>query len=108
MSMPTIPKDRDRPTKCEVVVDLLKSVAMEETALAHLVWAEAGKIRAFVGRRYEFPLNPTAGEVVAFNAQVFQLMDTVVMKEWLLLRKMRDVIQLGRWFCDDDNNHSEE
>lgn len=42
MSMPTIPRDRHRPTKCEVVIDLLKSIAMEETALGHLDRNRAG------------------------------------------------------------------
>lgn len=100
MSMPTIPEERHRPTKREVVIDLLKSIAMEETALAHLINAEAEKIQAFVGEGRNFPLCPRPREVIEFNAQVFKLMDVIVMKEWLLLRKLRDVADMVPW-CND-------
>ena len=46
MSMPQIPEESFRPTKEEVVIDLLKSIAMEENAIAHLLHAEAEKIQA--------------------------------------------------------------
>lgn len=91
MSMPTIPEERYRPTHDEVVIDLLKSIAMEETALAHLIEAEANKVRAFVGPGRNFPLNPSVPQIIKFNAQVFKLIDVIVMKEWLLLRKLREV-----------------
>lgn len=102
MSMPSIPEERYRPTKSEVVIDLLKSIAMEETALSHLVNAEAEKIQAFVGRKKDFPFNPSVKEIMAFNSQVFKIMDVVVMKEWLLLRKMKDVLEMASWIRDDD------
>lgn len=99
MSMPVIPEEPHRPTKGEVIIDLLKSIAMEETALAHLIHAEAEKVRAFVGKKRDFPLCPKPREVIEFNAQVFKLMDTIVMKEWLLLRKLRDVADMVPWAC---------
>lgn len=101
MSMPTIPEERHRPTKHEVIIDLLKSIAMEETALANLISAEAKKVKAFVGRKGDFPLDPSVGEIIAFNANVFKIMDVIVMKEWLLLRKLNDVAALAPWDCDD-------
>lgn len=95
MSMPTIPQEPYRPTRDEVIIDLLKSIAMEETALANLVDAEACKVRAFVGWYKDLPFQPSVGQVIAFTAQVFKLIDTVVMKEWLLLRKLREVAYLA-------------
>jgi|GEM_PF-5195033 len=95
MSMPTIPQEPVRPTRAEVVIDLLKSIAMEEVALANVLDAEANKVRAFVGQFQDFPLQPSAAQVLAFTVQVFRLIDTVVMKEWLLLRKLREVAYLA-------------
>lgn len=102
MSMPTIPEERYRPTHDEVIIDLLKSIAMEETALAHLIAAEARKVKAFVGRHENFPFGPSAAQIIAFNAQVFKMIDVIVMKEWLLLRKLKDVAELAALFGLDD------
>lgn len=100
--MPSIPEERYRPTRPEVIIDLLKSIAMEETALSHLVNAEAEKIQAFIGKKRDFPFNPSVKEIMAFNAQVFKIMDIVVMKEWLLLRKLKDVLEMATWIHRDD------
>ncbi len=43
MSMPQIPEEKFRPSLEEVVIDLLASIALEETALSHLIHAEAEK-----------------------------------------------------------------
>ncbi|WP_083659790.1 MULTISPECIES: hypothetical protein [Paenibacillus] len=48
MSMPQIPEETFRPTKEEVVIGLLKSIAMEENAIAHLLHAEAEKVQATI------------------------------------------------------------
>ncbi|MCS7460413.1 hypothetical protein N0M98_09690 [Paenibacillus doosanensis] len=93
MSMPKIPEEPYRPTKEEVVIDLLKSIAMEETAISHLLNAEAEKIQAFVGKCLDFPTSPTTREIIKFEGQVFKLVDIIVMKEWLLLRKLENVIE---------------
>ncbi|MEK3787678.1 hypothetical protein [Paenibacillus sp. FSL K6-1230] len=99
MSMPQIPEERFRPSKEEVVIDLLKSIAMEETAISHILNAEAEKIQAFVGKNLDFPGCPTTKEIIRFNAQVFKVIDVVVMKEWLLLRKMENAMELETTAC---------
>ncbi len=93
MSMPTIPEEHFRPTKDEVVIDLLKSIAMEETAISHLLNAEAEKIQAFVGKELDFPSCPSNEFILKFNGQTHKLVDVIVMKEWLLLRKMESTIE---------------
>ncbi|OUM94254.1 MAG: hypothetical protein BAA04_02335 [Firmicutes bacterium ZCTH02-B6] len=108
MGMPTIPQEPYRPTRAEVIIDLLKSIAMEETALAHLMDAEAYKVRAFVGRYQNFPLQPSMPQVLAFTAQVFKLIDVIAMKEWLLLRKLREVAHLACVCEGDDGYHWRE
>lgn len=76
----------------KVVDDLLDSIAQEEMALASLVDAEASKLKAFVGDCCNFPTNPSNHEIITINKSVTRLLETVVMKEWLLLKKLEDVI----------------
>jgi hypothetical protein len=96
MSMPTIPPEPHRPDLGEVMIDLLESIALEEIALSHIMNAEAEKIQAFVGECLDFPTNPTNHEIVKFNKGVNRLLETIVMKEWLLLKKLENVIDI----CD--------
>ncbi|MFD2443227.1 hypothetical protein ACFSO7_04430 [Bacillus sp. CGMCC 1.16607] len=99
MSMPTIPAEPHRPNRNEVIIDLLESIALEEIALSHIMNAEAEKIQAFVGKCHDFPTNPTSCEIIKFNKGVTQLLETIVMKEWLLLRKLENVLE----FHDKDS-----
>ncbi|MCT1399281.1 hypothetical protein AK95_30385 [Paenibacillus sp. LC231] len=95
MSMPQIPEESFRPTKEEVVIDLLKSIAMEENAIAHLLHAEAEKIQAFVGHHHRISVEPSHADLIKLSGQVTQLLDVIVMKEWLLLRKLENVMELN-------------
>lgn len=95
MSMPTIPHEKHRPTMCETIIDLLKSIALEEMALSHLVNAESEKLHAFVGKYCDFPTEPTTHEIIKFNQSINQVMDSVLMKEFLLLRKLEKTIHLS-------------
>src|SRR3954453_12891244 len=94
MSMPTIPEELFRPTLGEAVIDLFKSIAMEETAISHLLNAEAEKIQAFVGHQLDFPINPTNLDILRFNQSVTKLVDVIVMKEWLLFRKLETSMEI--------------
>ncbi|WP_238941729.1 hypothetical protein [Bacillus sp. REN10] len=94
MSMPSIPKEPHRPDKNEVIIDLLESIALEEIALSHILNAEAEKIQAFVGECLDFPTKPNNHEIIKFNKSVQSLIETVVMKEWLLLKKLESVMEL--------------
>ncbi|WP_051272247.1 hypothetical protein [Shimazuella kribbensis] len=92
MSMPQIPDGKNRPSFSEVIIDLLESIALEEIALANLINAEAEKVQAFVGKKLDFPTCPTNTEIDKFNNGVLKLLDVIVMKEWLLLRKFENVL----------------
>lgn len=93
MSMPTIPPEPHRPNRKEVTIDLLESIALEEIALSHLINAESEKVQAFVGKHLNFPTCPSNKEIIKFNRGVTQLLETIVMKEWLLLKKFENVIE---------------
>ena len=93
MSMPQIPEESFRPTKEEVVIDLLKSIAMEENAIAHLLHAEAEKIQAFVGHHHRISVEPSHADLIKLSGQVTQPLDVIVMKEWP--RKLENVMELN-------------
>jgi hypothetical protein len=94
MNIPKIPQMPHRPDKQEVIIDLLESIAFEEVALSHILNAEAEKIQAFVGSCLDFPTKPNNHEIIKFNKSVQDLIETVVMKEWLLLKKLDNVMEL--------------
>ncbi|MEJ9230883.1 hypothetical protein LAV79_15635 [Peribacillus butanolivorans] len=104
MSMPTIPQEPFRPNKKEVTIDLLESIALEEIALSHIMNAEAEKIQAFVGECLDFPTCPKNEEIIKFNKGVNQLLETIVMKEWLLLNKLENVLDFFD-DCDKSDRH---
>ncbi|OIJ10109.1 hypothetical protein BKP35_13410 [Anaerobacillus arseniciselenatis] len=98
MGIPTLPKQRHRPNFDETMIDLMESIAKEELALSQLIASESNKIKAFVGRELDFPTCPTTTEILNFNYSVNKLMDTVLMKEWLLLKKLETVSHMKSTF----------
>ncbi|MFS0559031.1 hypothetical protein [Brevibacillus sp. 179-C9.3 HS] len=108
MSIPHIPESIHRPSMNEVIIDLLESIALEEIALSHLINAEAEKLQAFVGKHLDFPTCPSNEEILKMNHQTSKLMDVIVMKEWLLLRKLEDVIFLCEEIAPCPIDHCEE
>lgn len=91
MSMPTIPPQPHRPDFCHLAIDLLESIALEETALAHILNAEAEKIQAFL---CHLPVCATPQEFIDFDISVSETMEDIIMKEWLLLKKFEKVTRL--------------
>ncbi|WP_028987877.1 hypothetical protein [Thermicanus aegyptius] len=94
MSLPDHPVGKSMPTMKEVIIDLLHSIALEEIALSHLLNAESEKIQAFVGKKLDFPTCPTNAEIAKFNRETSKFLEVIVMKEWLLLRKLENIIFL--------------
>ena len=88
MSMPTIPEEPHRPSKEQVIQDLLKSVALEENALAHLMNVEAEKLRRLLEASATLSLTQQSTVLGQHAEQTIKLMDMIIMKEWLLLRKI--------------------
>lgn len=95
--MPTIPEELHRPSLEQVVVDLLKSIALEETALAHLLNAEAEQMLAFVRECRDAGSTRAGCELLEqAKSQSVMLLDAIVMKEWLLLRKLEHTLELSK------------
>lgn len=94
MSMPQIPEEKHRPCLKETVIDLLESIALEEIALSHLVNAEAEKIQTFLHVIKDSHSCCKGEELIKFNASIGKIIDTVIMKEWILLKKLESVMQI--------------
>ncbi|GAB6139118.1 hypothetical protein [Halanaerobaculum tunisiense] len=84
MSTPQIPDV----TQEESLTDLLESIALEETALAHVENAEAEKIQAIVG---DFD-NLTVQQILDLQDSVDDTLKTTVKKQMLLQFKLEDVL----------------
>ncbi|MFF2448929.1 hypothetical protein ACFVSW_17750 [Neobacillus sp. NPDC058068] len=102
--------DHDKHSLNHVLFDLIKSVANEEEALALLIEAEADKIQAFIGTHSEFPTKPSNKEILDLNRSVTQMLETIVMKEWLLLKKLErtlEAIHIPREDCEDFGDYQD-
>lgn len=103
LSLPEFPAQHHRPSLYQTTVDLLDSIALEEIALAHLLNAEAEKIQKFLGKISHC----TPAEVLLdFNITVNETLETVIMKEWLLLRKLEKVIRFFNKHFSNCHHHS--
>ncbi|MBL4953002.1 hypothetical protein JK635_12340 [Neobacillus sp. YIM B02564] len=97
-----IPEEPLRPDTDDAMVDLLGSIAMEEIAISHLLSAEAKKMLAFIGKDLDFPTNPSNAEIFQFNKEAARLIESLVIKEWLLLRKLQNAAD---FFSNKKENH---
>ncbi|MEK8132664.1 hypothetical protein WMW72_32765 [Paenibacillus filicis] len=77
----------------EALTHLVNSIAIEEEALATLMRAEADKTLAFVGKNRELPTQPSNSEFIQFNQSVTKLLDSILMAEWMLMKKIDSVMQ---------------
>lgn len=81
MSAPKIP---DRKPE-EALVDIIESIALEETALAHIINAEGEKVQKAVS------LAKSVDDLIDANEAVDKTLKTVIMKEILLQIKFQQV-----------------
>ena len=72
--------------RCQAIVDLIESVALQETALAHILNAEGEKMQAMLNMQ-----GMTAQRMLAFNNSVIRLIRAAVRLEMLLQAKFETV-----------------
>lgn len=77
----------------DALTQLVKSIAIEEEALATLMRAEAEKTLAFVGKDQNLPTHPSTSEFIQFNQTVTKILDSILMAEWMLMKKIDSVMQ---------------
>ena len=83
----------------EAINDLLESIALEETAIAHLINAEGEKIQKLV--QCNFPAPDCFEQVLEFQQGISNLFDKLIKKQDQLVAKMKLVVS----FYDDRNSH---
>lgn len=99
MSMPQIPEEKYRPDACEVMIDILKSIALEETALAHILNADGEKNQLVIKKMQCDLRDKSLQELHYCIKQTERILNTVMMKEWLLLKKMETLSEMKDLFC---------
>ena len=86
MSAPEIPEREQE----EALTDLLESIALEETALAHILNAEGEKIQAIVGQIEDGELTPD--EAIEQQEAIMKMLRMPIKQQILLQFKLEDVL----------------
>ncbi|MFV0274822.1 MAG: hypothetical protein ACK5HL_01090 [Bacilli bacterium] len=94
MSMPTIPENKYRPSFNETIIDLLESIALEETALSHILNAQGEKLQHAVRKSKCEKISLC--ELEESFALANKTLVEVIMKEWLLIVKMNNISDIIR------------
>jgi hypothetical protein len=100
MGMPIIP-ERTQP---EAFTDLLVSIALEETALAHIINAEGEKIQAVSTMMENGTMTPD--EVVEFQESINRIMQTAIKMQMLLQFKLENTLDAKLELELNNNNNT--
>ena len=84
---PTIP-DREQE---EALTDLLESIALEETAIAHLINAEAEKVQSMAKMMDKGKI--CFEDVIKFQKNMAKMMRNPIKKQILLQFKLEDILE---------------
>lgn len=84
-----------------MIRQLLHAVALEETALAHLINAQAEKVAA-LGTALAEP--DSFDQVIAFQRTVHEVLQAVSRREEVLLKQLQLILTMARW--EDDASGS--
>ncbi len=107
MSMPNISPSSTTP--CQVIVDLLESIALQEAGLAHIINAEGEKIQQVLDMAKAECSDVTVADLIAVNQAVNDTLTKVIKLEMVLEFKLEEINRLNCPNCppcpDDDGNH---
>ncbi len=92
MGMPVITPSRT--TRAQAVTDVIESVALEETALSHILNAEGEKIQKMVAMA-----DVTPEQLLATNKSVESMVNAVARLEMILQSKLST---FGNCLCQED------
>lgn len=80
MGMPVITSGTG--TRCQAITDIIASIALEQTALSHILNAEGEKIQFAVAN------STTSSELLAVNSSVKKTIDSISRLEMILQGKL--------------------
>lgn len=81
MSMPIIVPSKT--TRCQSITDIMESVALEQTALSHILNAEGEKIQKVMGLK-----DVTEVQLLQVNSSVQSMVDSISRLEMILQMKL--------------------
>jgi hypothetical protein len=87
MSMPVICPSATTP--CQAITDLLESIALEETGLAHIINAEGEKIQTALDLK-----SVCIEDLIAINQSVSDTLVKIIKLEMVLEFKLEDISRL--------------
>lgn len=82
MGMPVITPSQT--TRCQAITDIIESVALEQTALSHILNAEGEKLQRAIHLD-----SVDASQLLQFNQSVEQMIRTVAQLEMILQSKLQ-------------------
>lgn len=88
MSMPSLPEPNPDLTKEQALNMILTSIALEETALSHIINAEGEKIQSVLAH---YPCNVDA--ILSVNNSVKETLEVVMQNQMLLKSKMEKALE---------------
>ncbi len=96
MGMPQIPEGVHRPKGDQLVIDMLEAVALEEMATAHLMNAQGEKMQAIIR---QFSCRQIGHQEMEEGCLAVQdMLNTLIMNQWLLFNKMSMAIHFKNNF----------
>lgn len=99
MSIPVIPNKGRK----EVINDILESIALEETAMAHIINAEGEKMQKVIA--CNFPNPEHFSDILEFQAGVSNLFEKLIQKQNILLEKMKVLQSFNKDYKDEKPRH---
>lgn len=84
-------------TRCQAITDIITSIALEQTALGHIINAEGEKIQKIVASAQ------TAEEMLAVNKSVESMLNSITKLEMVLQNKL-ELFQ--DCLCEDCTPHT--
>ncbi len=92
MSMPIIKSSNI--SRCQAITDIIESIALEQTGLAHIINAEGEKIQK------SLDLCKTEEELIKINSSVQSMIEAITILETILHKKLE---LFNKCLCDTYN-----
>ncbi|NLZ45752.1 MAG: hypothetical protein GX896_03575 [Clostridiales bacterium] len=106
MSMPSLPEPNPNLTKEQALNMILASIALEETALSHIINAEGEKIQHIISN-----CSNNTDDIISVNNSVKEMLEVVLQNQIILKSKMEKVLAYlpkpcDKTCCNHCNNHN--
>jgi hypothetical protein len=105
MSLPSFPDPKNMLSRDQAINAILTSIAMEETALSHIINAEGAKIQYAIQKMKSDPCCADHQELVKVNESAASLIDRLNDMQCILKSKMRLALSALPSKCDEHHPH---